>query len=117
LGDAIGKDALNDGTFDLMGWIGRHGKDVTRAPLDKVIAGLKAQGITSFAANGFCFGGRSAFELTVEHELKAVIFSHPSLLAIPSALELLKANSSPIPLLFQFAVGVFYSFFVLSSTR
>lgn len=100
-----------------MGWVGRHGKDVTRAPLDKVIAGLKAQGVTSFAANGFCFGGRSAFELTVEHQLKAVIMSHPSLLAIPRDLELMKANPSPIPMLFQYAVSLDSLFLLLVSDQ
>lgn len=27
-------------------------------PLDKVVAGLKAQGITTLGASGYCFGGR-----------------------------------------------------------
>nr|GAT42584.1 predicted protein [Mycena chlorophos] len=44
---------MNPGqTFDLMGWFGNHGTARTREPLDKlkVIAALKAQGITSLAA-------------------------------------------------------------------
>ena len=44
-----------------MAWLGKHGSDVTRPPLDAVIAALKEQGITSFAATGYCFGGVYSF--------------------------------------------------------
>jgi dienelactone hydrolase len=40
-----------------MGWLANHGADQTRPPLDKVIAALKAEGITKFGATGYCFGG------------------------------------------------------------
>lgn len=49
-GTALPADALNDGTFDIMAWLGKHGQDVTRPILDKVIAGLKADGITTLGA-------------------------------------------------------------------
>ena len=45
------------GTFDLPGWLAKHGQDVTRPFIDKVIAGLKERGVTQFAATGYCFGG------------------------------------------------------------
>jgi dienelactone hydrolase len=41
-----------------MAWIGKHGQDVTRPLLDKVIEGLKGQGVSKFAATGYCFGGK-----------------------------------------------------------
>lgn len=50
-GDAIPADALNTaGEFDLMEWVGRHigPGSQTRALLDGTIAGLKAQGTSSF---------------------------------------------------------------------
>lgn len=64
-GDAIGKDALNDGTYDLMAWIGKHGQSVTRPILDKVIEALKSEGIEDFGATGYCFGGRYTMDLAI----------------------------------------------------
>lgn len=55
-GDAIAAEDLNSGKVDLPAWIGKHGKDVTRPAIDKVIAHLKGQGVQNFAAIGYCFG-------------------------------------------------------------
>ncbi|KAF5390738.1 hypothetical protein D9757_004569 [Collybiopsis confluens] len=38
----------------------KHGQDITCPIIDKVIEGLKAEGVTKFAATGFCFGARGA---------------------------------------------------------
>lgn len=133
-GDAIGKDEvrslalsccspalltilcdrqLNSGTYDLMAWIGKHGKEATRPSLDALIAALRAQGITHFAANGFCFGGRSVMELVVEKMdgLKCVVLSHPSLLKVPDDLLKMKSASEEtgVKMLFQFAVRSSFS--------
>lgn len=88
-------DALSPGsTFDLGAWFGNHGKDVTRAPLDKVIAALKAQGITSFAATGHCLGGRYVADLTFDGVIAAGLYHHPSLLEIAD-LDKLAAFATP----------------------
>lgn len=94
-GDAIEKDALNSGTFDLMKWLSTHSQKETRPPLDGLIAGLKAQGVTSFAATGYCFGARYVVDLLLDSVIKVAIVAHPSLLKIPEDLEAIKAKSIP----------------------
>lgn len=68
--------------FDLGEWFSRHGQDVTRAPLDKVIAALKEQGIAKFAATGHCLGGRYVADLTFDGVVGAGLYHHPSLLEV-----------------------------------
>nr|ASN74467.1 dienelactone hydrolase [Glaciozyma antarctica] len=99
-GDALHKDALNDGTFDLMGWLGKHPQSVTRPYLDALIAGLKEQGVKEFAATGYCYGGRYVFDLALDHIIKVAIVSHPSLLSVPEDLEKLKSVGT-IPFLWN----------------
>ncbi|KAF8903494.1 dienelactone hydrolase endo-1,3,1,4-beta-D-glucanase [Gymnopilus junonius] len=78
--DAIPVDALNPGsTFDLQAWVAKHGAENTRPPLDKVIAALKEEGVTTFGATGYCFG--------------ASVVAHPSLLKVPEDLEKYLATS------------------------
>jgi dienelactone hydrolase len=55
-GDAVSLGDYSSGKFDLMGWLGKHGKEVTRPEIDKVIEHLKGQGVQKFAAIGYCFG-------------------------------------------------------------
>lgn len=43
--------------FDVQGWLARHQNEQTRPLIDSVIAVLKDQGVTSFGATGYCFGG------------------------------------------------------------
>ncbi|KAJ3903857.1 dienelactone hydrolase family-domain-containing protein [Lentinula edodes] len=73
--------------FDLPTWFGRHGPHVARPLLDKVIAALKEQGVTTFASTGYCYGGRLVFDLAFENITSASIASHPSLLKSPDDLE------------------------------
>lgn len=44
--------------FDLMGWLAKHGEEATHAALDPVLDGLKEEGVSKFAAVGYCFGVR-----------------------------------------------------------
>ncbi|KJA16438.1 hypothetical protein HYPSUDRAFT_47350, partial [Hypholoma sublateritium FD-334 SS-4] len=89
-GDPIPPDALNPGqTFDIMKWFPTHNQEFTRPPLDKVIAALKAEGVTS--------SGRYVFDLAFENVIKVGVVSHPSLLKTPDDLE------SKAPLLFNSA--------------
>jgi dienelactone hydrolase len=93
--DPIPEGALGSPEFDLGAWFGKHGADTVRPPLDKVIAALKAKGITSFAATGYCFGGRYVADLVLEDQLKVAIVAHPSLIKIPDDLEAIKKHSVP----------------------
>jgi len=53
-GDAVPATAMNDPDLDLDGWFARHGPDTTRPALDKVIAALRAQGVTRITAVAYC---------------------------------------------------------------
>lgn len=105
--DYFDGDAIPDGTllqpgasgdFDVMKWFGTHGQAVTRPILDNVIKALKEEGVTEFAATGYCFGGRYVFDLAYDHVIKAAATSHPSMLQIPADLEKY-ASTAKAPLL------------------
>ncbi|KAF8836963.1 alpha/beta-hydrolase [Paxillus ammoniavirescens] len=96
-GTALSDEVMNAPGFDLMGWLKAHGADVTRPPLDKVIAALKAEGVKEFAATGYCFGGRYVFDLAFDRVLKVAAVAHPSLLKVPE--DLYKFKETGIPLL------------------
>ncbi|KAF9459320.1 dienelactone hydrolase endo-1,3,1,4-beta-D-glucanase [Collybia nuda] len=98
-GDPAPPTALSPGdTWDLMAWLPNHGNTQTRPSVDKVIKTLKEQGVTSFGATGYCFGGRYVFDLAFENIIKAAVVSHPSLLQVPADLEKYK-KASKAPLL------------------
>ncbi|KAJ3771747.1 Alpha/Beta hydrolase protein [Lentinula raphanica] len=73
--------------FDLTSWFNRHTPAISRPLVDKVIAGLKGQGATTFAATGYCYGGRLVFNLALENMIAVSIASHPSLLRAPEDFE------------------------------
>ena len=50
-------DADMEQGYDFDAWLGRHESKDTRPPLDKVIEALKAEGVDTFGATGYCFGG------------------------------------------------------------
>ncbi|KAH8116319.1 alpha/beta-hydrolase [Phellopilus nigrolimitatus] len=85
-----------DGTFNIADWFPNHQAAQTRPPLDKVIAGLKERGVTTFGATGYCFGARYSFDLAFDGVLKAVVVSHPSLLQVPEDLVKFKATGVPL---------------------
>ncbi|KAJ7173459.1 dienelactone hydrolase endo-1,3,1,4-beta-D-glucanase [Mycena filopes] len=95
LGDPVPTDAFNPGVnFDIGKWFAKgHSQVETRPVLDKVIAALKAEGVTTFAAVGYCFGGRYVFDLAIENITVASAVAHPSLLQIPADLEKYVATS------------------------
>jgi len=98
-GDPIPPEGLNPGsTFDIGKWFPNHGPEQTRPALDKVINALKEQGITTFGATGYCFGGRYVFDLAFENVIKAGVVAHPSLLKVPDDLEKY-FSTSKVPLL------------------
>ncbi|KAF9485538.1 hypothetical protein BDN70DRAFT_916925 [Pholiota conissans] len=68
-------------------------KEYTRPSLDKVINALKAEGITTLGATGYCFGGRYVFDLAFENIIKVGVISHPSHLIVPDDLEKYVATS------------------------
>jgi len=89
-GDPIPADAMLFGdkpSFDIGAWFANHGADKTRPTLDKVVAALKADGITKIGAIGYCFGGRYVFDLAFDNAIQASVVNHPSLLKVPDDLD------------------------------
>jgi dienelactone hydrolase len=48
---------------------------------------LKEEGITTFGATGYCFGGRYSVDLAIENVTKVIVISHPSMLQVPEDFE------------------------------
>lgn len=114
-GDEINLEAMQSGKVDFQAWLKKHGADVTRPYIDKAIKALKDErGVTTFASNGYCFGGRYTIDLALEVGLRRIdprtirdtfwytqglikvgIVSHPSLLKIPDDLHALRQHSIP----------------------
>ncbi|KAJ7491403.1 Alpha/Beta hydrolase protein [Mycena galericulata] len=87
-GDAVPVAALeNPAAFDWPTWLPKHGAAQTRPLIDAVIATLKEQGVTGFAASGYCFGARYTFDLAFDRVIAAAAVAHPSLLKCPADLE------------------------------
>ncbi|KAI5481093.1 dienelactone hydrolase endo-1,3,1,4-beta-D-glucanase [Pseudohyphozyma bogoriensis] len=99
-GDPIPESAMNGGDFDRDAWRVKHTPEITQKPLDKAIEALKAKGITTFLAVGYCFGGKYAFDLAVANRVKVAAVAHPSGIVVPAGLDALFENSS-VPVLFN----------------
>ncbi|GAA5934780.1 hypothetical protein JCM1841_005044 [Sporobolomyces salmonicolor] len=94
-GEAIDMEAMHGGKVDLPAWLSTHGADVTRPVAEKVIAALKAQGVTRFAATGYCYGARLVADFVLNDTIQVAIVAHPSLLQVPEDLEALNKKSTP----------------------
>ncbi|KAI0263058.1 alpha/beta-hydrolase [Gloeopeniophorella convolvens] len=66
--------------FDKEAWLARHPPSHALSLVRKVMEALKEQGVTRFAAVGFCFGGRLTFDLAFTNEIVVSAVAHPSLL-------------------------------------
>jgi len=100
-GDPVPAEAMSNPSFDWQAWFAKHGSTDTRPLLDKAIEGLKAQGITTFAATGYCFGGRYVTDLVLDQKIKVAVVAHPSLLKVPEDLLALKEKAPTIPFLWN----------------
>lgn len=97
--DALPGDAFEPGkTFDFQTWFARNGIDYSEPRVRKVLAALKAEGVTKIGVTGYCYGARTGFNLAFENEITALAVSHPSLLQVPQDIETLKEKSN-VPLL------------------
>ncbi|KZV89806.1 dienelactone hydrolase endo-1,3,1,4-beta-D-glucanase [Exidia glandulosa HHB12029] len=92
-GDPYPADYGNGSGFDREAWRARHTQAATRNLLDKAIAGLKERGITTFAATGYCFGGRYSVDLAQDNVVSVISVAHPSRYDIPKDFELLMTQS------------------------
>ncbi|KAI0263059.1 alpha/beta-hydrolase [Gloeopeniophorella convolvens] len=72
--------AMDPIKFDIPAWIERHPSVRTLPTVQKVISTLRSQGVTGFAAVGYCYGGRLTFDLAFTNETVVSTVSHPSLL-------------------------------------
>jgi dienelactone hydrolase len=83
-GEVVDPDALSDPekakNFDLMGFIGRHSKEIRYPEIKAAAQTLKSQ-YKKVLAIGFCYGGWACFKLAADPSLiDAVSMAHPSLL-------------------------------------
>ncbi len=78
---------FNDPNFDRDAWLARHTNDSWVEPVDKVVAALKAEGVTRIGTTGFCFGGPVAFYIAFKHGSHVTVVNHPARLAVPDDLE------------------------------
>lgn len=88
-GDPVPPDALSSPTsdFDFVAWLAKHGPEQVRPPIDEVVDALKKEGVTIFAATGYCFGARYVFNLAFDNVIQVAAISHPSFLKVPDDLE------------------------------
>lgn len=77
-------------------WLANHGREQTRPPIDKIIAGLKERGVEKIAATGYCFGARYVFDLAFDNIIKVAAVAHPSRLEVPDDLNKFKASGIPL---------------------
>ena len=77
-------------------WFPKHGQTDTRPELDKVVDGLKAKGISTFGATGYCYGARYVFDIAFDGIIKVAVVNHPSLLEAPQDHEKFKATGLPL---------------------
>ncbi|KAK4054048.1 hypothetical protein OIO90_003693 [Microbotryomycetes sp. JL221] len=93
--DAVPREEMNKGTFNLAKWRETHGSKETRASLDPVIQELKSKhGVERFAAAGYCFGGKYVMELCNENVIVAGMAAHPAGIQVPQDLETFKSQSN-----------------------
>ncbi|KAG0141719.1 hypothetical protein CROQUDRAFT_663449 [Cronartium quercuum f. sp. fusiforme G11] len=98
-GDPVSEDILSGkAKISLPDWLKNHGPEQTRPALDQVIETLKKEGVTEFAAVGYCFGGKYVVNLAQENVVKVGATSHPSLLENPKDIQKL-LESSHVPIL------------------
>ncbi|KAH8105260.1 alpha/beta-hydrolase [Cristinia sonorae] len=95
-GDPAPEDALESGTFNIAAWFVPHGPHSARPLVDKVIAALKEEGVTSIATAGYCYGARISFDLAYENIASVTVASHPSLLQVPQDIIKYKASKAPL---------------------
>ncbi|CAK5268067.1 unnamed protein product, partial [Mycena citricolor] len=93
-GDSVNPDAMTTGTFNREEWSPNHTQEKTRPIIDKLMTALEAQGVTRFAAVGYCFGGRYVFDLAFDHKIAAAAVAHPSRLQTPADLEKYAATAT-----------------------
>ncbi|KAF7344180.1 Dienelactone hydrolase endo--beta-d-glucanase [Mycena venus] len=79
--------------FDMDGWLANHTKADCRPPIDRVVAALKAEGVTKFGATGYCMGGYYVVQLALDNVICAGSAHHPSFLDVPGDLEKYAATS------------------------
>ena len=72
-------------TFDIPAWLAWHPPPQVADIVRRVMAALKAEGVTRFASTGYCYGGRTGIDLGLTNELAVVTTAHPSLISDPRA--------------------------------
>lgn len=85
-GDPILPDSMlpeNRDKLDRAGWAARHGENVWKSIVDKVVIALEENGVARIATTGYCYGAPAAFHLAYSNTSHVTVLSHPSRLQVP----------------------------------
>lgn len=80
--------------FDFPAWLSKNGPDFSEPRVRKVLAALRESGVTKIGLVGYCYGGRSGFNLAFENAITVLAVSHPSLIKVPDDIEVRVLNGS-----------------------
>jgi len=68
-------------------WMKKNDPSLTLHYVEKVIAALKAEGVTKFGTTGYCYGARAAFDLAFKGLTHVTVVAHPSRIQYPADLK------------------------------
>ena len=86
--DPAPPEAFDPGyTFNFGEWFARNSVDYTEPRTRQVLSYLKGNGIKKVGVLGYCYSARLCFNLAFDNEVDVVVVSHPSLLQVPTDIE------------------------------
>ncbi|KAJ1262799.1 hypothetical protein BS78_09G137200 [Paspalum vaginatum] len=77
-GDPVDPNNLNNWPM----WLQAHTPQKAFEEAKPVISALKAKGVSTIGAAGYCWGAKVVVELAKIHEIQAAVLLHPSLLSV-----------------------------------
>ena len=85
--------------YDFRPFGSKHPLERSTKPINTLIEALKEQGVTRFAATGYCFGGKNVIEMAIAGQIVAGAVNHPSRLNKPKDFERLLESGSTTKIL------------------
>lgn len=85
--------------YDFRPFLSKHPLERSMKPINALIEALKEQGVTRFAATGYCFGAKNVIEMAIAGQIVAGALNHPSRLNKPKDFERLLESGSTTKIL------------------